>query len=299
MYRNGTEAHRISNRKAQEKRAVAKAAFKFPSEPWSVLLLAQKQQFVQWVNSFKAFKQVLSPSSLAHISVLDSACGNAPWPQISVPANSRSGRDLKMISFRSIDHHWTEMLRVDTDASFELSDDGYWQAGEGPKFKVSGVKWKIYRWKSGLGVGSWKRAGDSLPGNGLVLPEREAMELVVQLNSEKDVIEFGQIGGCDQMRVNSLLASYLLPPLNFFNIGAGITYTQSGTATSVFQKTGIVKTPAADLTNLLRRMFQVNANASIIRPSLSDIPPVTNTPCLDVQRLWNLVDVYHQVFHFR
>ena len=192
----------------------------------------------------------------------------------------------------------TEMLRVDTDAVFELSDDGYWQA-EGQKFNVSGVKWKIYRWKSSLGVESWKRPECSLPGTGLVLPEREAMELMVHLNSGKDVIEFGQIGGCDRMRVNSLLESYKLPPLQFFNLGARITYTQSGSATSVFQKTGIVNTPTADLNNLLERMFDVNAIPSIIRPSLNDIPSITNTPCLDVQRLWNLINVYHQVYHFQ
>ena len=161
---NGTEAKRISSRKYQEKRAVAAAEFEFPSEPWSALLLAQKRQFVKWRDSlptfdeeFKSVKQILSPVSLAHVSVLDSACGTAPWPQIKIPGNSRSGRDLKIISFLSIDHHWTEMLRVDTDAVFELSDDGYWQADkkdkEGQKFNVSGVKWKIYRWKSGLGSG--------------------------------------------------------------------------------------------------------------------------------------------------
>jgi hypothetical protein len=144
--RNGTEAGRISQRKAQEKRAAAKASFEFPSQPWSALLLAQKRQFVHWVNllskspgEVKQIKQILSPGSLAHISALDSACGKAPWPQINIPENSRSGRVLKIISFRSTDHHWTEMLRVDTDAVFELSDDGYWQAdAEGHKFNIFG-----------------------------------------------------------------------------------------------------------------------------------------------------------------
>jgi hypothetical protein len=189
--RSGTESGRISKRKTQEKRASAKVSFEFPSQPWSALLLGQKRKFVQWINllskssgEVKQIKQILSPGSLAHISVLDSACGKAPWPQIKIPGNY-----LKIISFRSTDHHWTEMLRVDTDAAFELSDDGYWKAdAEDQRFNVSGVKWKIYRWKSGLGVESWKRAAYSLPGNGLVLPEREAMELLVQLNSGKDVL---------------------------------------------------------------------------------------------------------------
>jgi hypothetical protein len=305
---SGTEAHRISNRKCKEKKAVAAAAFKFPSEPWSHLLLAQKQVFVEWVDSlskfkgeFKSLKQILSPVSLAHLSVIDSACGKGPWPQIKKPGNSLSGRDLSIISFRSIDHHWTEMFRVDTAAVVEISDDGYWQASrkDKVKFNVSGVKWKIYRWKSGHGVESFKRPEVSLPGNGLVLPEREAMELLVHLNSGKDVIEFGP--GCDRMRVNSLLKSYQLPPLQFFNMGRGITYTVSGSATSVFQKTGIVKTPTADLTNLIERMFDVNGIQSIIRPSLNDIPPIDmpSWPCVDVERLWNLTHVYHQVYHFQ
>lgn len=39
------------------------------------------------------------------------------------------------------------------------------------------------------------------------------------------MIEFGQIGGCDRMRVNSLVESYQLPPLQFFKLGARISYT--------------------------------------------------------------------------
>ena len=47
-------------------------------------------------------------------------------------------------------------------------------------------KWKIYRWKAGLNVHSWKRGEYSLPRNGQILFGSEALELLVQLNSGKE-----------------------------------------------------------------------------------------------------------------
>jgi hypothetical protein len=136
------------------------------------------------------------------------------------------------------------------------------------------------------GDNSWKNPAFTISDS--ILSELQALQLLLQLTAGMDVLEYGQKGGVDSLRINSLLALYNLPPLAFFNIGDGITNVKQDVprnpVQSVFRNHGIVSTPV-----LKERMWDVNNNHSIIRPALRDIllVPPPSDPSIDVQRTWN------------
>ena len=180
----------------------------------------------------------------------------------------------------------------------------------GTAHHVQGVTYTVRRWKALGGPTSWRNASHTI--SETVMQEQAALQLMQQLIGDKVVLEYGPY--CDKLRVNSLLRLYGMAPLNFFNMGDGVSYQSGGARprpVRVFGMGGIVQTPTAILTILKERTWDVfGQNPSVIQPTdphvvgrppgLRDIPTTGrphSDPSLDVQRLWNIFYLFWRVFN--